>query len=58
MLEILLSLPTAEKKDFEIWYRSHPYYKGISEVVDILRRGAEEPNGHAEEQGNHGDSAI
>jgi hypothetical protein len=58
MLEILLSLSTTEKEDFQIWYRSHPYYKGITEVVDIVRRGAEQPNGQVEEQGNHGDSAI
>jgi hypothetical protein len=41
ILEILLSLPTTEKKDLENWYWSHPYYKGISEVVDIVRRGPE-----------------
>jgi hypothetical protein len=58
MLEILLSLPTAEKNDFENWYRSHPYYKGIFEVVDIVRRGAEEPNGQAKEHRNHGDGAT
>jgi hypothetical protein len=58
MLEILLDLPTAEKKDFEIWYRSHPYYKGISEVVDIVRRGAEEPNGQAKRERNHGERAT
>jgi hypothetical protein len=54
MLEILLALPTIEKKDFENWYTSHPYYKGFKEVVDIVRRGAEKPNGQAEEKGNHG----
>jgi hypothetical protein len=58
MLEILLDLPTTEKKDFEIWYRSHPYYKGIFEVVDIVRRGTEEPNGQAKEQRNYGDRAT
>ncbi len=58
MLEILLSLPTIDKKEFENWYRSHPYYKGISEVVDIVRRGAEEPNGQAKKERNHGKRAT
>jgi hypothetical protein len=42
MLEILLALPTIEKKDFENWYTSHPYYKGIKDVVDIVRGRAAE----------------
>jgi hypothetical protein len=58
MLEILLSLPTTEKKDFEFWYRSHPYYKGIFEIVDIVRRGAEQPNEQAKEHRNHGDGVT
>jgi hypothetical protein len=58
MLEILLSLPTTEKKYFENWYRSHPYYKSISEVVDIVRRGAEKPNGKAEKECDHGERAT
>jgi hypothetical protein len=55
MLEILLSLPTADKKEFENWYRSHPYNTGFKEVVDIVRRGAEKPNGQAEKERNHGE---
>jgi len=58
MLEILLSLPTTEKKDFENWYRSHPYNTGFKEVVDIVRRGAREPNGQAKKERNHGERAT
>jgi hypothetical protein len=45
MLEILLALPTIEKRDFENWYTSHPYYKGFKDVVDIVRRRAGETDG-------------
>jgi hypothetical protein len=47
MLEILFSLSNAEQEDFGIWYTSHPYYKGFYDVVDIVRRRAQEANGGA-----------
>jgi len=55
MLEILLSLSTAEEKGFENWYKSHPYYKGICEEVEIVRGRTTETDGEAKAQRNYGD---
>jgi len=54
MLEILLALPTIEKKDFENWYTSHPYYKGFKDVVDIVRRRAGETDGSIKATSDNG----
>jgi len=38
MMEILLVLSATENKEFEVSYRSHPYYREISYVVNIVRQ--------------------
>ena len=58
MLEILLALSTIEKKDFENWYTSHPYYKGIKDVVDIVRGRAAETDGRFNETGENDGRSI
>jgi hypothetical protein len=58
MLEILFSLPNAEQEDFGNWYMSHPYYKGFYDVVDIVRRRAQEANGAATFTSDNGDRSV
>lgn len=58
MLEILFSLPNAEQEDFGNWYMSHPYYKGFYDVVDIVRRRAQEANRGAAFTSDNGDRSV
>ena len=44
LAELWLATKQAHRESLS---ESHPYYKGISEVIDIVRRGAEAPNGQA-----------
>jgi hypothetical protein len=39
IMEMLFSLKKDEISEFDNWYRSHPYYRGIQEVVQIVRGG-------------------
>lgn len=56
MLEILFSLPMNEQQEFGNWYKSHPYYKGFYDVVDIVRGRARDTDGESKDSGCNSDN--